>query len=88
MPARSGVAFTRGDGRFFEAANIQIKQNAALCCRIVTGLKSYALNESVYYETGWETLAARRKQKKLCLMYKIQTGNAPEYLSELLPSSV
>ena len=43
---------------------------------------------SLYYETGWETLADRRKRRKLTLMYKIVNGDAPSYLINLLPNRV
>ena len=50
----------------------QIQLNAAC---IVTGLP-------------WETLADRRKRRKLTLMYKIVNGAAPSYLIDLLPNRV
>ena len=53
--------------------------------RIVTGLPIYASKNSLYYETGWETLYTRRKNKKLRLLYQIINGNAPDYLLELIP---
>ena len=42
----------------------QIQLNAA---RIVTGLPIFATKESLYYETGWETLAERRKTQTFTL---------------------
>ena len=58
----------------------QIQLNAA---RIVTGLPVFASLRSLYYETGWETLANRRKRRKLALMYKIVhdhlCDDAPSY---------
>lgn len=56
--------------------------------RIITGLPSYASNFSLYYETGLETLAARRKIRKLQLLYKMHTNQTPDYLSSLLTSTV
>lgn len=56
---------------------------------IVTGLPIYASKNSLYYETGWETLEGtlytRKKNKILRLMYQIISGNAPDYLLELIP---
>ena len=46
----------------------QVQLNAA---RIVTVLPVFSSVRSQYLETGWETLAERRKTKKLILMYKI-----------------
>ena len=60
--------------------------NAAL---IVTGLPVFSSRRSLYLETGWETLAERRKTKqKLILMYKIIKNETPNYLNDLLPSLV
>ena len=56
--------------------------------RIVTGLPIFASLRSLYYETGWENLAERRKRRKLILMYKIVNNNVPSYLTDLLPSRV
>ena len=56
--------------------------------RIITGLPVFSSLRSLYLETGWETLAERRKTKKLILMYKIITNETPSYLNDLLPSLV
>jgi hypothetical protein len=48
--------------------------------RIVTGLSIYASFDSIYKETGWETLSTRRKVKKLLLFCKIVNKEAPDYL--------
>ena len=62
----------------------QVQLNAA---RIVTGLPVFSSLRSLYLETGWETLAERRKtKKKLILMYKIIRNETPSYLFDLLPS--
>ena len=60
----------------------QIQFNAA---RIVTGIPIFASLNSLYFESGWETLAQRRKTKKLSLMYKIINEESPIYLRDLLP---
>ena len=62
-----------------------VQLNAA---RIVTGLPIFASLEALYFETGWETLAERRKMRKLCLMYKIVNNESPSYLNDLLPNRV
>ena len=62
----------------------QVQLNA----RIVTGLPVFASLNSLYYETGWETLSKRRTNKKLSLMYKIINNEAPGYLTNLLPNRV
>jgi hypothetical protein len=39
-------------------------------------------------ELGWDSLSTRRKNQKLCLMYKIQHDIAPSYLNESCPPLV
>jgi hypothetical protein len=57
--------------------------------RIVTGLSIYASFDSIYKDTGWETLSTRRKVEKLLLFfYKIVNKEAPDYLYELVPPLV
>ena len=63
----------------------QVQLNAA---RIVTGLPIFASKRALYYETGWKTLAERRKVRKLCLMNKIVNNDTPTYLNDLLPNRV
>lgn len=65
----------------------QLQINGA---RIVTGRPVFTSIRSLYmyYETGWETLADRRKRRKLILMYKIIKCNAPSYLTDFLPNRV
>ena len=43
---------------------------------------------SLLTECGLESLRSRRKKKKLQVMYKIQNGYAPEYLSLLCPPNI
>ena len=61
-------------------------QNEA--ARIVTGLTRSVSLESLYRECGWETLSARRKNSKLCFMYKVSNNLVPHYIEELIPPSV
>ena len=63
----------------------QVQLNVA---RIVTGFPVFSSLRSVYLETGWETLAERRKTKQLILMYKIIKNETPSYLIDLLLSLV
>ena len=56
--------------------------------RIVTGTtRSTSLN-NIYRETGWLTLSNRRLYQKLLIMYKIENGMVPEYLSSLFPRTM
>jgi hypothetical protein len=53
--------------------------------RIVTGLTKFASKDSLYFETGWETLANRRETRKLTTFYKIHNNLCPPYLFNCLP---
>ena len=48
----------------------------------------FASLNSLYHETGWETLSHRRTNKKLSLLYKIINNDVPGYLTNLLPGRV
>ena len=63
----------------------RVQLNAA---RIVTGLPLFSSQNSLYYETGWEALADRRKNRKLTLMYRIVNADAPAYLTDLMPNRI
>jgi hypothetical protein len=41
-----------------------------------------------YKELGWESLAERRKRRKLQMFYNIQNNNALVYLCDLIPPSI
>ncbi|PJE77993.1 hypothetical protein CI610_03077 [invertebrate metagenome] len=56
--------------------------------RIITGLPLFARNESLYSETGLELLSVRRKRRKLQLVYKMDRHQTPNYITNLLPSTV
>ena len=62
-------------------------QNEA--ARIVTGLTRSVSLENLYdKKCGWETLSSRRKNAKLCFMYKVSTNLVPQYIDELIPPMV
>ena len=54
--------------------------------RLITGLPIFASRESLYKETGWETLKDRRTRRKLTIFHKIYNSNAPEFLTDILDS--
>ena len=56
--------------------------------RIVTGLPIFASSILIYKELGWESLAERRKRRKLQMFYNIQNNNAPMNLCDLIPPSI
>jgi hypothetical protein len=41
--------------------------------RIITGLPKFASKESLYFETGWETLSCRARRRKLTYFIKFIT---------------
>ena len=53
--------------------------------RIVTGATKLVSINSLYRETGWETLQQRRNNHKLIQYFKIVNGLTPEHLNEILP---
>ena len=53
--------------------------------RIVTGTTKLVSINSLYEETGWETLETRRKNHKLTLFFKMINGLSSQYYSELVP---
>ena len=53
--------------------------------RIVIGLTKFASKNSLYFETGWETLANRRENRRLTTFYKIHNKLCPPYLFNCLP---
>ena len=56
--------------------------------RIVTGTTKLVSINSLYEETGWETLETRRKNHKLTLFFKMINGLSPQYLSDLVPATI
>ena len=71
-----------------ESDKNRLEQGQLNAARIVTGLPVFASLNSLYFETGWETLATRRSNRKLNLMYRIVNCDTPVYLNELLPNRV
>jgi hypothetical protein len=63
----------------------KIQREAALVC---TGAYKHTKNEELLNELGWDSLATRRSNQKLGLMYKIQKDLAPEYLIQACPPLV
>jgi hypothetical protein len=47
-------------------------------------MPKFASKESLYFETGWETLSCRQRRRKLTLFHKIHNNIAPEYLQDCL----
>ena len=56
--------------------------------RIVTGLPIFAGSILIYKELDWESLAERRKRRKLQMFYNIQNNNQPRYLCDLISLAI
>ena len=52
--------------------------------RLVTGLPIFSSRESLYLETGWETLKDRRYRRRLTVLHRIYNNNAPDFLQDIL----
>ena len=64
------------------------KKKKTESARIVTGPTKVVSINTLLSETGWETLATRRKTHKLQLFFKMVNALSPEYLSSLVPPTV
>ena len=56
--------------------------------RTITGAVRGTSHQSLYKESGFSTLSARRRRHKIILCHKIVKGKPPPYLESLLPSLV
>ena len=56
--------------------------------RIVTGCTKLVSNDKLYRECGWEKLSLRRYKHKLIKFFQMFHKLTPEYLQDLVPSSV
>jgi hypothetical protein len=65
----------------------KLEKNTIRSARIVTGLTKFASKDSLYFETGWETLANRWETRKLTTFYKTHNKLSPPYLFNCLPPS-
>ena len=70
----------------YESNELDKIQNEA--ARIVTGSTKLASIDSLYTETGWETLGSRRKTHKLTTLYKMKNGLCPDYLASLVSATI
>jgi hypothetical protein len=63
----------------------KVQQEAA---RIITGATKRCPTVPLYREAGLETLASRRDFHRAFMMFKIENGQAPTYLQDLIPAPV
>ena len=62
-----------------------VQYNSALA---ITGAIKRTSKEKVYHELGLESLEKRRWYRKLCCFHKIFRNQSPEYLFNIIPTSV
>ena len=62
-----------------------VQYNSALA---ITGAIRGTSKEKIYHELGLESLEKRRWYKKLCCFYKIFRSQSPQYLFNIIPTSV
>ena len=68
---------SKGDEEKLEKVHLE-------AARVVTGLPIFASRDSLYFETGWETLKERRSRRKLSVFYKIFNNTAPDFLTSII----
>ena len=56
--------------------------------RTICGAVKGTNHEKIYMETGFTPLSTRRYYHKLYLFYKMNNNLTPEYLTELIPSTI
>ena len=66
-------------------SKLQKLQNRA--ARIITKSSYLKSSSLILFELGWQTIKEKRNKHKAILMYKIMTGLAPSYLSEMFTFS-
>jgi hypothetical protein len=59
-----------------------VQRQAAITC---TGAYKHTTHTKLLDELGWPPLSQRRKQHRMNVMYKLQKGLLPPYLTELCP---
>ena len=62
-----------------------VQYNLALA---ITGAVRGTSKENLYHEQGLESLEKRRWYRKLCCFYKIFRNQSPQYLFNIIPTSV
>ena len=62
-----------------------VQYNSALA---ITGAIRGTSKEKLYHELGLESLEKRRWYRKLCCFYKIFRSQSPQYLFNIIPTSV
>ena len=68
---------SKGDEEKLETVHLE-------AARVVTGLPIFASRDSLYFETGWETLKERRSRRKLSVFFKIFNNTVPDFLTSII----
>lgn len=66
----------------------QLENIQLAAARIITGATSGTEHKLLYEESGLEKLSVRREKSKLILFFRMMSGEAPQYLSSLIPDPV
>jgi hypothetical protein len=56
--------------------------------RLVTGATKRCSTANLYKEVAWETLSSRRQFHRALMLFKIENGQAPSYLQDLVPAPI
>jgi hypothetical protein len=65
--------------------NEKLEKKQIEAARVVTGAKKGTSHHELYRETGWQTLAARRTNQCLVLLFRMMRNEAAEQLTALVP---
>ena len=79
------VTFDQAYTASFHQKIESVEYNSALA---ITGAIRGTSKEKLYNELGLESLEKRRRYRKLCCFYKIFRNQSPEYLFNIIPTSV
>ena len=76
------VIYDQPNNESFSHKIESVQYNAALA---ITGAIRGTSREKLYKELGLESLRSRRKFRRLCVFFKIQSTQTPPYLLDLIP---
>ena len=79
------IIYDQIDTASFHQKTESVQCNSALA---ITGAVRGTSKQKLYHELGLESLEKRRWYRKLCYFYKIFRNQSPEYLFNIIPTSV
>ena len=72
-------------GGTYDSDLVKLETMNIKAMRIVTGATAKSNIQTLYVETGWQTIQERIEGSKLSLMYRIYSHSVPQYLYSALP---